>query len=288
MGAAIGGGRAGAFGAVFGNRRRPLIGVVHLAPLPGSPRYAGSMARVIERALADAEKLARGGLDALIVENFGDAPFYPSWVPRETVAALASAAAAVARAVSIPVGVNALRNDGAAAVACAVAAGASFVRVNVLTGAAVGDQGILEGCAHEVARLRADLRAPGLAVLADVSVKHAASLAARPIGQEAKDAVERGLADAVILSGPRTGEPADLARIADVRRAVAAPILVGSGVRADSVAGVLKLCDGVIVGTALETGGRSGAPVDSARVKAFVAAAKRNGTRYRFRRVRSG
>lgn len=265
--------------AIFGGGkkapgRKPLVGVVHLLPLPGSPRYGGSMARVVERARRDAEALVSGGIDAIIVENFGDAPFYPGTLPPETVAALAAAAAAVARETSVAIGVNALRNDGAAAVAAAVAAGGRFVRVNVLTGAVVGDQGILEGCAHAVARLRAALRADDLAILADVKVKHASDLSAATVVQQARDAVERGLAAAVILSGPRTGEPADLERIAEARRGTPAPVLVGSGVRADTVADVLALADGVIVGTALESGGRSGAPVDRARVKAFVRAAR--------------
>jgi len=260
--------------AILGSDR-PLVGVVHLAPLPGSPRYGGSMARVLDRALRDAAALESGGMDALIVENFGDAPFLPGALPPETVAALSVATAAVARAVRVPVGVNALRNDGAAAVAAAVAAGAEFVRVNVLVGAVVGDQGILEGCAHAVARLRSALRADRIAVFADVKVKHASDLSTATIGSQARDAVERGLASAVIVSGPRTGEPADLDRIAEVRAATGVPVLVGSGVRKDTVRDVLAAADGAIVGTALEAGGRSGAPVERARVRALVRAARR-------------
>src|SRR5262249_4211077 len=151
---------------------RVIVGMVHLLPLPGAPRYGGDLEAVLRRAREDAEALVAGGVDGVMVENFGDAPFYPERVPPETVAAMTRAARAVVEVVSVPVGVNVLRNDAAAALAIAGVVGASFIRVNVHTGAMWSDQGLLQGRAHETLRQRRALGARVL-ILADVLVKHA-------------------------------------------------------------------------------------------------------------------
>ena len=214
-----------------------LVGVVHLAPLPGAPRFAGSMHDVLERAAADAQALASGGCDALVVENFGDVPFFAQRVPPETVAAIARAVERVSAVASgRPVGVNVLRNDARAAIGICAATGASFVRVNVHTGAAATDQGIVEGRAAETLRERARL-APGVKLLADVHVKHARPLDAQSIGQAARDAVRRGLADALIVTGDATGHPPSAALLREVREAESAPLFVGSGLDPDRAAG---------------------------------------------------
>src|SRR5260221_195002 len=141
-----------AFTERFG--RRAVIGMVHLAPLPGAPLYEGSLQDVLARALADAEALAAGGVDAIAVENFGDRPFRKSRVDPETIAAMTRVITELARSVALPFGVNVLRNDASAALAIAAATGAAFIRVNVHTGAVVADQGIIEGEAAETLRRR--------------------------------------------------------------------------------------------------------------------------------------
>lgn len=235
------------------------------------------MATVLDRARADAAALADGGVDAVLVENYGDAPFFPDHVAPETVAALATAAAAVSGEVALPLGINVLRNDAAAALAVAAAVGGAFIRVNVHTGALLTDQGWIEGRAHETLRTRARL-APDVAVLADVLVKHATAPAGLSLERAARDAWERGLADALIVSGPGTGEAT---AVDDVRRVRAAlpdtPVLVGSGVDEGTVGPLLAVADGAIVGTAFEEGGVPGGPVDSARVRRLVRASRGGG-----------
>jgi membrane complex biogenesis BtpA family protein len=248
-----------------------LVGMVHLASLPGAPRCAGSFQTVLDAALRDAEALVDGGMPALMLENFGDVPFYPAAVPAHTVAHLTAVACAIRQRFAVPLGINVLRNDGAAAVAVAAASGAQFVRVNVLTGARVTDQGLVQGIAHEVARLRAQLGAP-IAVWADVDVKHSAPLAERPLAAEVHDTFERGLADAVIVSGEGTGRPVEGDKLAAVRAAAGRrPVLVGSGVTLTTVAQVLAVADGAIVGSALKP--HLGAPIERERVRAMVRAA---------------
>jgi uncharacterized protein len=248
--------------------RRPLfVGVVHLAPGPGAPRFAGSMAALLARAAADARALVSGGVDALLVENFGDVPFFAGAVPPETVAMLALALGEV-RAVAggRPVGVNVLRNDARAALGLCAAAGASFLRVNVHTGAMLTDQGLLAGRAAETLRERARL-APGVALLADVHVKHARPLGPESLVEAAADASQRGLADALILTGPHTGAPPDGESFRAVRdRLPQAVLLVGSGLDERNAQALLALADGAIVGSALERDGRAGEPVEEVRV----------------------
>jgi membrane complex biogenesis BtpA family protein len=243
--------------------------MIHLGPLPGSPRFAGSLAAVLRAAESDARALADGGADGAILENFGDAPFYPDHVPPVTVAAMTAAAIHVRGHCPPPflLGVNVLRNDAAAALAVAAASGATMIRVNVHVGAAVADQGLLLGRAHETLRLRGEM-GEGIAILADVAVKHAVSLGLRGIEEEARDAWERGLADGLLVTGTRTGAGVDAGELERVRRAVPeAPLLAASGVDAANAPALARLCDGVIVGTWLKRDGVVGHPIDVARVR---------------------
>src|SRR5215470_13349300 len=206
----------------------PIIGCVHLMALPGAPLYGGSMSAVYDKAIEEAEILLDGGVDGLIIENFRDTPYYPRRVPVETVAALSAVARELKRRVACPIGLNVLRNDGEAALAIATAVGASFIRVNVHCGAVVSEQGFMEGVAHETLRLRSALRSDVL-IFADIAVKHARPLIDRGLVTETKDAVERGCADAVIVSGERTGRETPAEVVQEVRRATQAPLLIGSG-----------------------------------------------------------
>ena len=255
---------------------RTVIGMVHLVPLPGSPRWAGSMRDVLASALADARALIEGGVDALLVENFGDAPFTPGRVEPATVAAMSVVAAEVRTAFPRALlGLNVLKNDARAALAVAAAVGAEFIRVNVHAGAVLADQGIVQSDAYGTLRDRR-LLGVDVAILADVGGKHAVPLAPVEIEQTARDLVHRGLADALVVSGPATGQATPLADIKRVRSAVPdAPLLVGSGVGAETVGELLSLADGLIVGTWVKQHGDVRQPVDRARVERLVAAARR-------------
>jgi len=230
-----------------------LIGAVHLDPLPGSPRWGGDMDVVVRDAQRDAEVFADAGFDAVVFENFNDVPFEPT-ASTSTVAAMAATITRTAEGLAIPFGVNVLRNDAEAAVAIAVATGAKFIRANVYVYAAVCDQGTVNGCADRVQRLKR-LLGSDVEVYADVHVKHARSLAPS-LEDEARDAVGRGLADTLIVSGPATGVAADPNDLDRVRAVVDVPVLIGSGATTDTVPDLLGHADGVIVASALKRGGR--------------------------------
>lgn len=253
-----------------------IVGVIHLPPLPGSAKgpSARDLNGILESVRRDAAAWASGGANALIVENFGDVPFRKGAVGPETVAAMTLAVSLACAESGLPVGVNVLRNDVEAAVAIAAHAGGRFVRANVYAGAAVTDQGLIEGRADAVQALIRRLDAP-IAVWADVDVKHAAPLSARPIGDLAEDAVVRGLAGAVIVSGAGTGQPTSLADLRAVRAVLpSTPLYVGSGATAMTLPAILEIADGAIVGTAAKVDGIIGSPVDRDRVRALVAAAR--------------
>lgn len=266
------------------DRPHPVVGMVHLRPLPGAPRFEGSVDAVIDRAVADALALAEGGVHGVMIENYGDVPFFPGAVPPVTVAAMTRAVVAVAEALrsagtppgsgpgEVRLGVNVLRNDARSALGIAAAIGAHLIRVNVHTGGMHTDQGPLTGRAADTLRTRAAL--PGRpAILADVFVKHATPPAGARIEDAARDLVERGLADGVIVSGSGTGRDTPLEVLRVVRDALPdASLWIGSGARAETVAELGALADGFIVGSALKVGGRVDAPVDSDRVRTFVTA----------------
>ena len=254
--------------ALFGVNKA-FIGMVHLPPLPGSPRWPGDIKAVLAEARHDALVLAEGGVDALIVENFGDAPFNPRSVGPETVAAMTAAVQTVKDSVDIPIGINVLRNDPRAALAIAVVTGASFVRANVHYGVMVADEGLVKGRAHETLRYRHNLQADEkIKIFADVLVKHAEPLVSVDIVHVARETVQRGLADVLIVTGPATGSAMATEHVSTVKEAVpAVPVLVGSGLDESNAAELLAIADGAIVGTSLKVDGVVHNPVDPARVK---------------------
>jgi len=260
-----------------------LVGVIHLPPLGDAPRggRGKTAAELLEEAgnwaISEAILLQRAGFEAIIVENFGDAPFFKGPVPPETVASMSVIVAALKEVLRIPLGINILRNDARSALAVAAVTGSEFIRVNVLSGAAATDQGLIEGEAATLMRERARL-APDVRVFADVHVKHARTLHSDSIVLGAEEAIERSLADAVIVTGATTGRPIGLTELETAYRAArlaGAPLYVGSGMTPEHLIDFLPLCDGVIVGSALRKGRKAGAKLDPSAVKKFVTAFKR-------------
>jgi membrane complex biogenesis BtpA family protein len=259
---------------------RGLIGVVHLPPMPGDPRHAGDgFLDVKRRALDDAEALARGGVNGLLLENFGSVPFSKGderhRIPPHQVALLALLAGRCKQELALHVGVNCLRNDALSAIGIAAAADLDFVRVNVHIGAYVTDQGLIEGEADRSLRYRQALGAQDVAILADVLVKHAAPLGPIAPAAATRDCLERGLADGVIVTGEATGAPLSRDLLHEVAGAARDnPVYIGSGMRPDRAEDLAPLAHGAIVGTWLKKDGRIDAPVDPARVEELVKALK--------------
>jgi len=254
----------------------PIIGVVHLLPLPTSPRWGGSLKAVIDRAEQEATALASGGVDAIIVENFFDAPFTKGQVDPAIVSAMTLVLNRLMNLVTLPFGLNVLRNDAHSALAIAICVKAQFIRVNVLTGVMATDQGIIEGQAHHLLRYRRELGSD-VKILADVLVKHARPLGSPNLTTAVQDTIERGLADGVILSGWSTGSPPNLEDL-ELARAAAngTPVFIGSGASWENISTLMQAADGVIVSSSLKRHGRREQPIDPIRVSQFVEAARRS------------
>jgi hypothetical protein len=255
----------------FFKSQRPLLGMVHLPPLPGSPHYSGKMQEVLRAALSDAQVLEEAGFAGLMLENWGDFPYYPDRVPPETIAAMSVVATHIKGQSKIPVGINVLRNDARAAIAIAAAASLQWIRVNVLIGASVTDQGLISGQAHFVARDRQRLRAENVLIFADLRVKHAAPLVEREIAQEIEDLFGRALADAIIVSGAGSGKAVDPHFLREVKKLAGdRPVLIGSGLNLENAVALLAVADGAIVGSAVKIDGQIHNRVEGERARRLV------------------
>ncbi|WP_079678731.1 photosystem I biogenesis protein BtpA [Planktothrix sp. PCC 11201] len=254
----------------------PIIGVVHLLPLPTSPRWGGNLKTVIDRAEQEATALASGGVNGIIVENFFDAPFAKDQVDPAVVSAMTLIVQRIMNLVTLPIGINVLRNDAHSSLAIAACTGAKFIRVNVLNGVMATDQGIIEGHAHEILRYRRELGSD-VKILADVLVKHGRPLGSPNLTTAVQETIERALADGVILSGWSTGSPPSLEDLELARAAaMGTPVFIGSGASWENVGTLIQAADGVIVSSSLKRHGQIHQPIDPSRVSQFVETTRRN------------
>ena len=248
----------------------PIIGVVHLQPLPTSPRWGGNLEAIMDRAEQEATALASGGVNAIMVENFFDAPFAKNQVDPAVVSAMTLIVQRLMNLISLPIGINVLRNDAHSAMAIASCVQAHFIRVNVLTGVMATDQGLIEGTAHQLLRYRRELGSD-VKILADVLVKHGQPLGTPHLTTAVQETIERALADAVILSGWATGHPPSLEDL-KLAKTVSAhtPVLIGSGANWENISTLIQSADGVIVSSSLKRHGHLDQPIDPTRVSQFV------------------
>lgn len=247
--------------------QKPIIGMVHLKALPATAGFSGDMGPVYEQALADARRLLDGGVGALLVENDGDQP-YESKLSTPQVAALAAVASRLRGTFDVPLGISAAFNDYEAALSIAKAVGAGFVRIPVFVDTVVAFCGVIGPAAPMAVKLRSRLQAGEVQILADVQVKYTKMLLpAITIEESAKMAQSCG-ADAIIVTGVSSGDVPPIDAVKRVKQAVAAPVLIGSGIARENVQEQLAIADGAIVGTTFKRDGR----IDEEKVRDFMRA----------------
>ncbi len=249
--------------------RCALIGMVHLLPLPGSPRWGGSLQAIRDAARRDADALLEGGCDALLVENMHDVPYLRGHVAPETVAAFAVAAADLV-ALGAPLGLQILAAANREALGVAAAVGAAFVRVEGFAYAHVADEGWIDACAGDLLRARRSLGAEdAVAVVADVHKKHAshAVTADLSLAEVARGTAFCG-ADALVVTGRSTGQPTAPSDV-EAARSGGVPVWVGSGVTTRDAAALAARAQALIVGSSLKAGGDWKNPVEVVRVRAI-------------------
>lgn len=250
--------------------QKPIIGMVHLLPLPQTPGFAGSIDAIFERAESDAAALIDAGVHGLIIENFGDEPYLIGEPTPAQLAVMASVATTIRAMSDRPLGINVQFNAWEAEMALAYACGAQFVRVEVFVDNVLTAQGNVAPCSAQITRYRKMLGATDIQLWADVQTKYTRNLIPQPLKQSARDAQLAG-ADALIVTGAATGQATPLDAVAEVKGVVDIPVLVGSGTTAANVAEVLAQCDGAIVGSALKEGGLAQNPVSPERAAGFMA-----------------
>lgn len=252
--------------------KKPVIGMVHLPPLPGSSRYAGeSLVNLVHFAVEEAKALCKGGVDAVLVENFNDFPYAINNVPTTTLISMAVITYAIKEKINKPVGVNILFNDFENELYLAFVLELDFIRVEGFIDLLFSDLGPLVPAAPQLMRLRRLLGAERVAILADVQGKYTHPFPPRDIFESARDALERGGADAIILTGARTGQAADLNMVRNLKEKVpGARVFLGSGITPSNVAELLAVADGAIVGSYFKKDGKVWNRVDPKRVEELM------------------
>jgi membrane complex biogenesis BtpA family protein len=262
------------FQKIFGTHK-PIIGMVHLRPLPGSPKYdhSSGMEAIIEAALEDTKQLVQGGIDGIQIENQWDRPFLKAdEIGFETIAAIAAVISRLRVEYTIPMGVNIHLNGVCQAIAVAIATGCRWIRAFELANAYVSNAGIIEAAGPKALRYRAYMRAEdNVMIFGDFHVKHGSHqiISDRSLQEQAED-VQTALGDAVIVTGLKTGSPPDRQDIEMVRGSVELPILIGSGLSLNNMEDLLPMIDGAIIGSYFKKDGKLSNPVDADRVSRFM------------------
>jgi membrane complex biogenesis BtpA family protein len=253
--------------------RKPVIAMIHLGALPGTPAARASLAAIERQALAEAKTYRDCGVDGVMLENMHDTPYLRAKVGPEIVATMAIIARAVKSATGLPTGVQVLAGANLEALAVAHAAGLDFIRVEGFAFAHVADEGIIESSAGELLRYRKQISAERVQVWADVKKKHSAhALTADVSLAETAAAVEFMRGDAVIVTGSATGHAPLPDDVAEAKRGTRLPVLLGSGITAENLTEFYDAADGFIVGSHFKAGGLWPRPVDAKRVRRFMVA----------------
>ncbi|HAQ59124.1 MAG TPA: SgcQ protein [Microbacterium sp.] len=262
------------FACIFPGIDKPLIAMAHVPALPGTPLYdpGAGVSGLVDHVRRDVDMLVDAGFDAVMFCNENDRPYQLKAGPEA--AAVMSRVVTECRPASIPFGVDFLW-DPSIALATAVATGASFLR-EVVTGVWESDMGLWNTDAATTLRERRRLDGDDIAVLMNVSPEFASPIGTRSVAQTASSAVVSSLADAILVSGPMAGAGPEMSLLREVRGSVPPdiPVILNTGAQAETIASMLEVADGCIVGSSLKVDGYTWNAVDPDRARRFVEAAK--------------
>mgnify|MGYP001008441123 CR=1 FL=1 len=254
------------------NCNKPIIGMVHLLPLPGSPKFDGDVEKVIQRALEDAKLLKGGGIDGIIVENAGDSPFLIGEdFDSAAIALMSVITKKIVEMTDLVIGVNCSSNAAVASFAVAKASGAKFIRSTAWANGYYATSGFVPAAAPKGSRYRNSIFAQDVKVLADVKVKNGSHwfLNDKSLSELCSDVKSLG-ADSVIVTGHTSGVMPEISEIKIMKESAGLPLLIGSGATTENVKQLLDLSDGIIIGSYFKRSGKMSEPVDAKRVKLFM------------------
>lgn len=254
-------------------KQKPIIGVIHVDALPGTPANSGSVSEILGQAASEARSYRAGGVDGLLIENMHDVPYMRGRVGPEIVAAMAVIGCAVKEECGMPMGVQILAGANVEAMAAAHAAGLDFIRAEGYVFAHIADEGWIESSAAELLRYRKQIGADRIQVWADVKKKHSSHAVTTDISLGATaEAVEFMRGDAVVVTGNITGEPPRVASVEEAKAHSSLPVILGSGIDAANISDFYRAADAFIIGSYFKRDGHWANPVDRTRVERLMEA----------------
>ena len=251
---------------------KPVIGMIHIGALPGTPANHHPLDKIIRQAAAEALLYRSAGVHGLMIENMHDTPYLKGAVGPEITAAMTAVAQAVKNEAGLSTGVQILAGANREALAVALAAGLDFIRAEGFAFAHVADEGLLESCAAELLRYRREIGAESVRIWADVKKKHSSHAITADVGiGAAAHTVEFMRGDAVIVTGSFTGDAASLQDLEEVKSSTSLPVLLGSGVTEENLGDSFARADGFIVGSSFKKRGDWREALDASKIRAFMA-----------------
>lgn len=250
---------------------KTIIGMVHVAALPGTPEHSKSVKEIVSEALCDATLLAKGGVDAIMIENMHDRPYLNRSAGPEIISAMTAVAVELRRQIDLPLGIQILAGANKAALAVALAAGFEFIRAEGFVFGHLADEGWMDSDAGELLRFRKQIGAEHIKIFTDIKKKHSSHAVSADVSiAETAKAAAFFLSDGVIVTGTATGEKASAEEVKAVKESIKIPVIIGSGIDAGNIHEYWDLADAFVVGSSLKEGGSWENPVDLNRVRELV------------------
>ena len=258
------------FKNIFGEKK-PVIGMIHLKALPGTPKYQFNNTAIIEKALQEAHTYKDAGIDALMIENMHDVPYLKNEVGHEISSLMAIIAYLIKKETGLPLGIQILAGANRAALAAAFNSAADFIRAEGFVFGHLADEGYIDSNAAELLRYRKHLGAENIAVFTDIKKKHSSHALTQDLDiAEMAHAAEFFLSDGLIITGIHTGSAADTREIIQVKQSVDLPVLIGSGINSDNVSDFLSIADGLIIGSYFKKDNYWENDIDPGKVKQLM------------------
>ncbi len=255
---------------IFG-KHKPVIAMIHVQALPGTPAYQGDVDAIIESALQEARMYRKVGIDVLMIENMHDRPYLNRKVGPEVTAMMTRIGAEIKRETGMPCGIQILAGANQEALAAAQAAGLDFIRAEGFVFAHIADEGEMQSDAASLLRYRKQIGAEHILVFTDVKKKHSSHAITGDVDLiEMVKAAEFFLSDGVIITGSATGQPVNIEELKNVKNHSAIPVLVGSGVDLENIGDYFPYADAFIVGSYFKKGGVWSNPLDQERIFRFM------------------
>ncbi len=251
--------------------KKPIIGMIHLPALPGTPKNTLSPQKIIDSAVVEAKIYAQNGLNTVMIENMHDLPYLKQTAGHEISSVTSIIAYEIKRKLGIYCGIQILAGANKAALAAAHSAGADFIRIEGFVFAHLADEGYIESSAAELLRYRKMIAAQNILIFTDIKKKHSAHALTTDISiAETAEAAEFFLSDGIIITGASTGKQADIEEVKEVKNSVKLPVLIGSGITAENIAEYYPHADAFIIGSYFKEEGNWENPPEPKRIKKLL------------------